>query len=93
MIQQFHLQCTPGKMESRVSKRCLEISQILVHCVGDAIQPSYPLSPPSPALSLSQHQAILLSLKTGNSDTPCHLDEPEDLTLAEMKQWQRMATV
>ena len=31
-----------------------------VHWVSDAIQPSYPLSPPSPpALNLSQHQGLL----------------------------------
>ena len=29
-----------------------------VHWIGDAIQPSHPLSPPSPALSLSQHQGL-----------------------------------
>ena len=35
----------------------LEFAQTHVHWVGDAIQPSYPLSPPSlPALNLSQHQ-------------------------------------
>ena len=37
----------------------LEFAQIHVHWVGDAIQPSHPLSPPSsPALSLSQHQGL-----------------------------------
>ena len=37
---------------------CLpEVAQAHVHCVNDAIQPSHPLSPPSPpALNLSQHQ-------------------------------------
>ena len=36
----------------------LEFAQTHVYCVGDAIQPSYPLSPPSPVLSLSQHQGL-----------------------------------
>jgi len=37
----------------------LEFSQTHVHWVGDAIQPSHPLSPPSPsALNLSQHQGL-----------------------------------
>ena len=37
-----------------------EFAQTHVHWVGDAIQPSYPLSPPSPpALNLSQHQVFL----------------------------------
>ena len=36
-----------------------ESTQIHVHWVGDAIQPSYPLSSPSPpALNLSQHQGL-----------------------------------
>ena len=36
-----------------------EFTQIHVHGVGDAIQPSHPLSPPSPPLfSLSQHQGL-----------------------------------
>ena len=34
-------------------------TQTHVHCVGDAIQPSHPLSfPSSPALNLSQHQGL-----------------------------------
>ena len=36
-----------------------ETTQTHVHCVGDAIQPSHPLSSPSPpALNLSQHQGL-----------------------------------
>ena len=35
-----------------------ERTQTHVHCVSDAIQPSYPLSSPSPAFNLSQHQAL-----------------------------------
>ena len=36
-----------------------ELTQIHVHRVGDAIQPSHPLSSPSPpAFNLSQHQAL-----------------------------------
>ena len=36
----------------------LEFAQTHVHWVGDAIQPSYPLSPCAPALNLSQHQGL-----------------------------------
>ena len=37
----------------------LEFTQIQVHWVGDTIQPSHPLSSPSPlAFSLSQHQGL-----------------------------------
>ena len=35
-----------------------ESTQTHVHRVGDAIQPSHPLSSPSPALNLSQHQGL-----------------------------------
>ena len=35
-----------------------EFTQTLVHQVGDAIQPSHPLSPSSPAFNLSQHQGF-----------------------------------
>ena len=36
-----------------------ELTQAHVHWVGDAIQPSHPLSSPSPpALNISQHQAL-----------------------------------
>ena len=39
---------------------CPSSTQTHVHSVGDAIQPSHPLSSPSPpALSLSQHQGLL----------------------------------
>ena len=37
---------------------CRESTQTHVHRVSDAIQPSHPLSSPSPALSLSQHQGL-----------------------------------
>ena len=37
----------------------LELAQTHVHRVGDAVQPSHPLSSPSPpALNLSQHQGL-----------------------------------
>ena len=35
-----------------------EFAQTPVHYVSDAIQPSYPLSPSSPPLNLSQHQGL-----------------------------------
>ena len=42
-----------------VHHQLLELAQTHVHRVGDAIQPSHPLSSPSPpAFSLSQHQGL-----------------------------------
>ena len=39
-----------------------ELAQTHVHRVGDGIQPSHPLSPPSPpAFNLSQHQVFSMS--------------------------------
>ena len=44
---------TPG---FPVHHQLLELAQTHVHRVSDAIQPSHPLSSPSPTFSLSQHQ-------------------------------------
>ena len=47
---------TPGLP---VHHQLLEFTQTHVHCVGDAIQPSHPLSSPfPPAFNLSQHQGL-----------------------------------
>ena len=47
---------TPG---FPVLHHLLELAQTHVHWVGDAIQPSHPLSPPfPPALNLSPHQGL-----------------------------------
>ena len=47
---------TPG---FPVLHHLLELAQTYVHWVSDAIQPSHPLSSPSPpALTLSQHQVL-----------------------------------
>ena len=58
--------CDPLDCSSQASlsfTHCLpEFAQTHVHWVSDAIQPSHPLSPPSPpALSLSQHQSFPVS--------------------------------
>ena len=41
-----------------VHHQLLELNQTHIHWFGDAIQPSYPLSSPSPAFNLSQHQGF-----------------------------------
>ena len=47
---------TPG---FPVLHHLLEFAEIHVHWIGDAIQPSHPLSPPSPpTFNLSQHQGL-----------------------------------
>ena len=42
-----------------VHQQLLEFTQTHVHRVRDAIQPSHPLSSPSPTFNLSQHQGLL----------------------------------
>ena len=46
---------TPGLP---VHHQLLKFTQTHVHSFGDAIQPSHPLSPPSPAFNLSQRQGL-----------------------------------
>ena len=41
-----------------VNHQLPEFTQTHVHQVGDAIQPSHPLSSPSAAFNLSQHQSL-----------------------------------
>ena len=51
-----HMDCsTPG---FPVYHQLPEFTQTHVHLVSDAIQPSHPLSSPSPAFNLSQHQGL-----------------------------------
>ena len=41
-----------------VHHQLLEVTQTHLRRVSDAIQPSHPLSSPSPAFNLSQHQTL-----------------------------------
>ena len=51
---------TPGLS---VPQHLLRFAQVHVHCIGDAIQPPYPLTPSSPSvLNLSQHQGFFQSV-------------------------------
>ena len=55
---------TPGLL---VHHRLPEFTQTHVHRVGDAIQPSHPLSSPSPpALNLSQHQGLFKGVSSSH---------------------------
>ena len=42
----------------------LELAQTHVHGVGDAFQPSHPLSSPSPAFNLSEHQGLFQGISS-----------------------------
>ena len=55
-----------------------ELTQTHVHRVGDFIQPSHPLSSPSPpSFSLSQHQETMLS-----KESVLHIRWPKDWSLS-----------
>ena len=61
VTQSFPTLCDPMNCSTpslRVHHQLPEPTQTQVHWVGDAIQPSHPLSSPSPALNLSQHQGL-----------------------------------
>ena len=49
----------------------LEFAQIHIHWVGDAIQQFHPLSCPSPALNLFQHQCVCVCSVTQSRPTVC----------------------
>ena len=54
--------CNPTKWSMPgfpVHHQLQELAQTHVHRVGNAIQPSHPLSSPSPAFTLSQHQGLI----------------------------------
>ena len=54
-LSRVRLFATPWTAARQAS---LSITNTLSLLVGDAIQPSHPLSSPSPAFNLSQHQGL-----------------------------------
>ena len=62
VTQSYPILCDPMNRSMPglpVNHQLLEFTQTHVHRVGDAIQPSHPLSSPSPpAPNLSQHQGL-----------------------------------
>ena len=57
-----------------VHQQLLELAQTHVHGVSDAIQPSHPLSPPSPpAFNLSQHQGLFKRVSSVEGKSSCFL--------------------
>ena len=49
-----------------VRHQLTQLTQTHVHQVGDAIQPSHPLSSPSPAFNLSQHQGLFQGVSSSH---------------------------
>ena len=69
---------TPGLP---VHHQLLEFSQTHVHWVGDAIQPSHPLSSPSPpAPNPSQHQSLFQWVNSSHVNSGVHKKPQEHLT-------------
>ena len=62
--------CNPmdySKPDLPVHHQLPEFTQTHVHWVGDAIQPSHPLSSPSPfAINLSQHQGLFQGVSSAH---------------------------
>ena len=59
--------CLPGPAVLPYLPEC---AQVQVHCISDALQPSHPLSPPSPpAFHLSQHQGLFQGVGSLHSAT------------------------
>ena len=54
-----------------VLHRLLELAQSQDHWVDDAIQPSHPLSPASPALNLAQHQGLFQWVSSSHQVAKC----------------------
>ena len=47
-----------------------KFAQVHIHCIGDAVQPSHPLTPSSPpALNLSQHQGLFQQIDCSHQMT------------------------
>ena len=55
--------CTP---DFPIHHQLLELTQTHVHRVGDAIQPAYPLSSPSPAFNLFQNQGLFQEVNSSH---------------------------
>ena len=79
---------TPGLP---VHHQLLEFTQTQVHGVGDAIQPSPPLSSPSPlAFNLSQHQGLFKCLSFSHQvakGLEFQLQLPPPLTIQKNLNW------
>ena len=76
---------TPGLP---VHRQLLEFTQIHVHWVGDAIQPSHPLSSPSLSFNLSQHWgSFQMSQFLWHYDSTCLTKNARFLIYIHSKLW------
>ena len=57
-VRVFETPWSAAHQASSISHHLLELAQVHVHCIGDAIQLSYPLKPSSSALDLCQYQGL-----------------------------------
>ena len=65
-----------------------ELAQTHVHWVGDAIQPSHPLSSPSPpAFNLSQHQGLIMSQLFTSGGLSIGASAPPSVLLMNIQYW------
>ena len=51
-VRVFETPWSAAHQASSISHHLLELAQVHVHCIGDAIQPSHPLMPCSPLASI-----------------------------------------
>ena len=66
-VQLFATPWTAAHQASLSIPQLLEFTQIYVHWIGDAIQPSHPLSSPSPpAFNLSQRQGLFKQISSSH---------------------------
>ena len=73
----------------------LEFAQTQVHWLRDAIQPSHPLSSPSPAINLSQHQSFPMSwlFASGGQSILFHFSiERANDTTCRQEHWASLVT-
>ena len=76
---------TPGLP---VPHRLPKFAQVQVHCIGDAIQPSCPLTPSCPALYFSQHQGtfpVSQLVASDDQNTGVSASKLQDINLIDME--------
>ena len=68
-VQSCQTLCDPMECSTSglpVHHQLPELAQTHIHPIGDTIQPSHPLSSPSPAFNLSQHQGLFKGVSSSH---------------------------